>query len=196
METPQTPNPSDPAGDPADPGDLCWRVIRARPKGEHLAAQHLRAAGFQAFSPRLRHQKKTTRGPVWFTEAMFPGYLFCRFSIRDSLRHVISTAFVSSALTFTHNAGAVPDTLIADLQAEFDEKETLTVHTEIQPGETVDIIDGPMRGLTATVTQVLPGRDRVRILLEFIGGLQQIEVPLLSLLTGKDPRHQALPRPA
>lgn len=179
-----------------EPADLRWRVVRARPKGEHLAAQHLRAAGYEAFSPRVRHQKKTTRGRIWFTEAMFPGYLFCRYSVRENLRHVISTPFVSSALTFMHDAGAVADELITDLRAEFDEKETLTVHTEIQPGENVDIVDGPMRGLTATVAKVLPGRDRVRILLEFIGGLQEIEVPLLSLLTGRDPRHAALPRPA
>ncbi len=177
-----------------EPPDLAWRCLRARPKGEHLAAHHLRVAGFEAFSPRLRHQKKTVRGRVWFTEAMFPGYLFCRYSVRESLRHVTSTAFVSSALTFMHDAGAVPDRLIADLRAEFDEKETLTVETEIRPGETVDIVEGPMKGHSATVSKLLPGRDRVRILLEFIGGLQEIEVPLISLLTGRDPRSEALPR--
>ncbi len=189
----------EPQNDPTTsttPDDLRWRVIRSRPKGEHLAAQHLRAAGFEAFSPRVRHQKKTTRGRIWFTEAMFPGYLFCRYSVRESLRHVISTPFVSSALSFMHDAGAVADALIADLRAEFDEKETLTVATTIQPGESVDIVEGPMRGLSATVTRIIPGRDRVRILLEFIGGLQEIEVPLISLLTGRDPRHEALPRPA
>ena len=68
------------------PDDLRWRCLRARPKGEHLAAQHLRAAGFEAFSPRIRHQKKTTRGRIWFVEAMFPGYLFCRYSVKESLR--------------------------------------------------------------------------------------------------------------
>ena len=107
------------------PDDLRWRCLRARPKGEHLAAQHLRAAGFEAFSPRIRHQKKTTRGRIWFVEAMFPGYLFCRYSVQESLRHVLSTAFVSSAMTFMHDAAAVPDELIDSLRAEFDEKEII-----------------------------------------------------------------------
>lgn len=187
---------STPFMDPPSPEDLRWRVVRARPKGEHLAAQHLRAAGFPAFCPRVRHQKKTQRGPVWFVEAMFPGYLFCQYSLRESLRHVVSTAFVSSALTFMHDAGAVPDALIRDLQKEFDQNETLTVCSSLEAGETVEVVDGPMRGQAATVSRLLPGRDRVRILLEFLGGLQEVEVPLISLLTGKDPRHQALPRPA
>ena len=95
-----------------------------------------------------------------------------------------------------HDAGAVADSIIANLRAEFDEKETITVQTTLQPGETVDIVDGPMRGMTATISRILPGRDRVRILLEFIGGLQEIEVPLISLLTERDPRHEALPRTA
>ena len=191
----ETPPPLDPIVE-AVPDDLRWRVIRARPKGEHLAAKHLRVAGYEAFSPRLRHQKKTTRGRIWFTEAMFPGYLFCRYSVRESLRHVVATPFVSSALTFMYDAGAVADNVIASLRAEFDEKETITVQTTLQPGETVDIVDGPMRGMTATVSRILPGRDRVRILLEFIGGLQEIEVPLISLLTERDPRREALPRTA
>ena len=180
--------------EPPEPADLRWRVIRAKPKSEHLAAHHLRAAGFEAFCPRLRHQKKTTRGPVWYVEAMFPCYLFCRYSIRESLRHVVATAFVSSALTFMHDAGSVSDEVIASLRAAFDEKEIVTVETEISEGEAVDIVDGPMRGLTATVTRVLPGRDRVRVLLEFIGGLQEVEISLFSLLTGRDPRRAALPR--
>ncbi|MES2706177.1 MAG: transcription termination/antitermination NusG family protein [Verrucomicrobiota bacterium] len=173
------------------PEDLKWRVLRAKPKGEHLAAQHLRREGFEAFCPRLRHQKKTTRGRVWFVEAMFPGYIFCRFSVRESLRHVVSTAFVSQALTFMHDAGSVSDALIEDLRKEFDEKETITVRTTVEPGDTVDVVDGPMRGSQAVVTEVIPGKERVRILLEFIGGLQEIEVPLISLITGRNPRQEA-----
>ncbi len=127
---------------------------------------------------------------------MFPGYIFCRFSVRESLRHVISTAYVSQALTFMHDAGSVSDAVIEDLKREFDEKETITVETTVQAGDAVDIVEGPMRGTQAVVTQVLPGKERVRILLEFIGGLQEIEVPLLSLITGRDPRQEALHRPA
>lgn len=179
---------------PSDPDDCRWRVLRAKPKGEHLAAMHLRREGFEAFCPRLRHQKKTARGCVWFVEAMFPGYIFCRFSIRESLRHVISTAFVSQALTFMHDAGSVPDSVMEDLRGEFDDKETITIVSAVQPGDSVDIVDGPLAGSQAVVTHVLPGKERVRILLEFIGGLQEMEVPLLSLITGRDPRRQALRR--
>jgi hypothetical protein len=41
-----------------------------------------------------------------------------------------------------------------------------------------------MRGL---VCEVLPGRERVRVLLEFLGQLQPVEVDLFSLLMPRRP---------
>src|SRR5262249_36979042 len=45
----------------------------------------------QSLSPRgLRFRKLTQRGPMWFAEAMFPGYLFARFSYPTQRRAVES----------------------------------------------------------------------------------------------------------
>ena len=61
-----------------DPVRFC---LRAEPKREHLAAVSLRRLfGIACLSPRLRFRKLTQRGAIWFVEAMFPGYLFARFS--------------------------------------------------------------------------------------------------------------------
>jgi transcriptional antiterminator RfaH len=178
---------------PTDPDSVeKWRVIRGKPKSEHLAAQHLRAAGFEAFCPRLRHQKKTVRGKVWYVEALFPGYLFARFS-RLQMRHVASTAFVSQVLTFMEDCAAVPDGVVAELRTSVDEKETITVETAIQAGEQVEIVEGPMRGQSVTVTRVIPGAQRVRVLMEFLGSPHEVEVSILDLLSIRDPRAEALP---
>lgn len=182
--------------DTVPPDDFKWRCLRAKPKSEHLAARHLRKAGYEAFCPRIRHQRKTVRGLVWFVEALFPGYLFCRFSVRENLRHVSSTAFVSQVMTFMHDAGAIPDSVLESLRAEFSEDgdETLTIHTRLVEGDSVEIVSGPLRGASATVSRILPGAERVRVLLEFIGGLREIEVPLLDLLGFRDARVAAAGR--
>jgi len=39
----------------------------------------------------LRFRKLTQRGPVWFVEAMFPGYLFARFNYPTQRRAVESS---------------------------------------------------------------------------------------------------------
>src|SRR5258707_3918560 len=57
-----------------------WFCLKTQPKREHLAAIMLRRQfSVECFSPRLRFRRMTRRGPVWFVEAMFPGYLFARF---------------------------------------------------------------------------------------------------------------------
>ncbi len=172
-----------------------WRCLRGKPKSEHLAAQHLRLAGFEAFCPRIRHQRRTVRGKVWFVEALFPGYLFARFS-RLQIRHVAATPFVSQVMSFMEDCAAVPDSVVADLRTAVDAKETITVETAIQAGDTVDIVTGPMRGQAVTVTRVLPGAQRVRVLLEILGAPHEVEVSILSLLSGRDPRVAALPAEA
>ena len=54
---------------------LAWFCLRAQPKHEHIAAQHLKKLpGVEVFCPRVRFQRATRRGKVWFTEAMFPNY--------------------------------------------------------------------------------------------------------------------------
>lgn len=169
-----------------------WRCIRGKPKSEHRAAQHLRGAGFEAFCPRIRHQRSTVRGKVWFVEALFPGYLFARFAPLQ-VRHVAATPFVSQVMHFMEDFGAVPDAVVTELRTAMDVKETITVETAIQPGDTVEIVAGPMRGSAVTVTAVLPGAQRVRVLLEFLGSPKEVEVSILTLLSGRDPRVAAFP---
>lgn len=167
--------------------DLRWRCIRGKPKGEHLAAQHLAAAGYEAFCPRLRHQKKTVRGKVWYVEALFPGYLFARFR-PEAVRHVQATPFVSQVLTFMEDFGAVPDAVIRDLRGAVDEKDSITVPLTIEAGEVVEVVEGPLRGQEAKVTRVLPGAQRVRVLLEFLGNQHEVELSILSVLNERNPR--------
>jgi transcription antitermination factor NusG len=49
-------------------------------------------------------------------------------------------------------------------------------------GDPVQMTDGPLMGMTATVTKILPGAERIQILIDFLGSPRQMEVSLNSLL--------------
>ena len=67
----------------AEAGRPFWFCLKAAPKREHLAATALRRElQVPVVAPRIRFRKLTSRGPVWFVEAMFPGYLFAEFIYR------------------------------------------------------------------------------------------------------------------
>jgi transcriptional antiterminator RfaH len=174
-------------------GEIVWRCVRAKPKCEHLAARQLRALGeVEAFCPRLRHRKPTARGPVWFVEPLFPGYLFvrCDWSVRQ--RSVLATGGVTGQVHFGQHVPAVPDPVVAELRQSFADEEVMTVNVAPGPGDKVEIGEGPFRGTTGLVTRLLPARARVAVLLQFLGGTREVQVPLLSVLGLRDVRAAAL----
>ena len=176
--------------------EYLWRCIHAKPKCEHIAAKHIGLIGhegIEVFCPRVRYCKNTKRGKVWFVEAMFPGYLFAKFDLPRSLRAVNGAHGVTRVVQFSGDFSVIPDGVIDGLRSHFDETELVTIHQTLIEGDEVNIAEGPLRGATAVVTQLLPGKDRVRVLLEFLGNRREIEVPMMTLLSAKNARAEALP---
>lgn len=151
-------------------GKRHWFCIKSQPKHEHIAAAHLgRMEGVEVFCPRLRFQRKTVRGVKWFHEAMFPGYLFARFEFGRKLRDVRYACGVSSVLQFGGRYSTLDEQIINNLRCRTDEGQIAVMNDAIKPGDSVEIVEGALQGLEAVVTEVLPGSDRVRILLNFLG---------------------------
>ncbi len=167
--------------------DPLWRCFISKPKSEHLAARLLADEGWETYCPRVRHQRKTARGPVWFVEALFPNYVFAKFALKDS-RMIRSARYVRGLLDFTPDCGLVPAQAILDLRSRFPDEQPYTVEIIPAPGDPVELADGAFRGVEATVTKLLPGLQRVQILLDFLGSVRHMEVPLSALIGFHDPR--------
>jgi transcriptional antiterminator RfaH len=158
--------------------DPMWFCLRAEPKREHLAATALRRRfAIECLSPRLRFRKLTRRGPIWFVEAMFPGYVFAKFAYSSLYRAVESSHGVRGILRFGKRLAVVPENTVMALQAKSGADEIVTVDSSLKIGQPVQFIEGPFEGLEVVITQVLPARERIRVLLEFLGRSMEMEVP-------------------
>ncbi|GAA5483627.1 transcription termination/antitermination protein NusG [Haloferula sargassicola] len=172
-----------------------WYCVRTAPKREHLAAGHLRELeGVEVFCPRLRYKKATRRGRVWWVEAMFPGYILARFDIVEMRRMVEYSQGVTGLVKFGTEVPEVPESFVELLRREVHHREeedapedTVTLVPQIDDGDEVELANGPLSGFEGRVVQVLPGRDRVKVLLEFLGHEQVVDVDLFSLLLPKRP---------
>lgn len=162
-------------------GMLPWLCIKTQTKREHIAAAQLkRLEGVEVFCPRIRFRRTTKRGRVWFEEALFPGYLFARFDTKLMQRAVAGTVGVYGLVKFAGECAVVPDFMIEALREEADG--TVVIKgPEFQVGDEALVADGAMRGLRALVTQVLPGGERVRILMEMMGTAVEAEMPVDAL---------------
>ena len=154
-----------------------WFCLKTQPKHEHLAATTLRRQlQMTCFSPRLRFRKATRRGAVWFVEAMFPGYLFAEFVYSRQHRQVEYAPGIQGVVRFGDQIATLDLNTITSLRQKTGEQEILTFDPEIQVGQSVRITEGPLQGLEALVTHLLPAKERIRVLLEFLGRSLETEV--------------------
>ena len=180
----ENPAPAPPAG-----GGALWFCLKSQPKHEHIAAAHLRQnSAVEVFLPRVRFKRATRQGTVWVTEALFPGYLFARFDWQSSLRLVQHSRGVRGVVHFGERWPAIPEAVIRELQQAIGADELRTIPENFTPGDEVEITEGAMRGLRAVVTRVMPGRERIAVLMEFLGRQTMIELPRHFLVKEGDER--------
>jgi transcriptional antiterminator RfaH len=161
-----------------------WFCLKTQPKREHLAATALRRQfGVECFSPRLRFRRMTQRGPVWFVEAMFPGYLFAKFVYSTQHRAVENSHGIRGIVHFGDRLATLPENIVAALQSKVGTEEIVTLDCSIKVGQSVEIVEGPFRGLEALVTHLLPARERIRVLLEFLGRPVEMEISTTQVLS-------------
>jgi len=167
--------------------------LRSQPKHEHIAARHLRQlAGLEVFLPRIRFRRKTRQGLAWVTEALFPNYLFARFNWTAALRLVHHTPGVGGVVHFGTRWPIIADDVIEELRRLFGGDQLHVISAEPNVGEPVQIVGGVFHDLRAVVTCVMPARERVTVLLEFLGRQTAVELPLSNVIREGNERGQVL----
>jgi transcriptional antiterminator RfaH len=100
---------------------------------------------------------------------MFPGYLFARFNYRTVRWQVRERPGVSGFVQFGERFALLPDALISEMRTHTGTNEILEIGCALEPGQEVEITRGPFQGLTTLVTRIVTARERVEILVEWMG---------------------------
>lgn len=169
-----------------------WYCVKSQPRQEHVAAANLgRLDDIDVFCPRIRF-KKCTRGgrAAIVTEALFPGYIFANFRLDLEHRKVRYAHGVQGIVHFGKKYASVPNEIIADLRCQIGEESVAEISSALSEGDSVKIIHGAFRGLSAVITQVRPASERVRVLLEFLG--RKVEAELSSEFVLSEVQHHPL----
>ena len=167
------------------PEESSWYAVKTQTKREHIAAAAIRTrTGIQVFCPRISYAKKTRRGRVHFREALFPGYLFAFCELRENYRHLLAIEGVVQIVHFGSRIAPVPSPFIEELKEEFLNGD---LHEEPDPGLAVGsevvVLDGPFVDLRAVVSGLIPARQRVELLLEFLGRQLHVEIQEASVMS-------------
>ena len=158
-----------------------WFCARTQPRHEHIAAAGVsRNLKLEVFHPRLRLERATRRGVVRIIEPLFPCYLFLRCASEqlDQVRYVNG---ITTVVQFGQRPATIADFVIDELKTCFPAQEPMTVQDPLYPGAEVTVAEGAFFGFRGIVVQVLPARERVQILLDFLGRTTLTEVDRKSL---------------
>jgi len=165
-----------------------WFCVRTQTKREHIAAKHLREIeGIEVFCPRIKYRKATRRGKIWWLEPLFPGYLLAKFDLSEMERAVTFCQGVRGLVRFGSEIPPVPENFVTSLieqvsaQAE-GENELITISPNIAIGDEVEVAHGPFQGMKGTIQSIAPAVERVKVLLEFLGQVQPVNLDLFSIL--------------
>ncbi len=187
---------------------LAWYCARTQPKHEHIAAAGLsKRLGLEVFHPRIRLERATRRGVVRVVEPLFPCYLFVRCQLEEHADAVRYVTGMSSLVRFGDRVPPVADDVVEELRQCFDSEEPLAVEDRLCPGLEVTVARGAFLGSRGVVVRVLPAKERVQILLDFLGRTTLVEVnrgwlsvedrtmaSLMPALAAEPSRREAIPQ--
>ena len=164
-------------------GELAWYCVRTQHKHEHIAARNLRnRLGLDVFQPRLKIERATRRGVVHLVEPLFPSYVFVRCSLADQGDSIRHTFGVTNLVHFGALVPTIQENVIEELKRCFDSEQSLEAQDLIRVGSEVLIAEGSLLGTRGLVVRMLPAKQRVQILLEFLGRTTVTEVDRSSLI--------------
>ncbi|MDD4933941.1 MAG: transcription termination/antitermination NusG family protein [Methylacidiphilaceae bacterium] len=177
------------------PGERLWFCVQAQPKRERIAHQSLLPfEDVETLLPLIRYSRLRNGRQCWITEPLFPGYLFACFEPLLRLNAVRYAQGVARIVHFGGRYPLIPCCATDHLRQLLGPDQLVTLPSSLEPGMEVKIGTGPFRGLDAVVREFLPGKERVRILLDWLG--RQIETEVSSsdvvLPDSRAPRKAAL----
>lgn len=158
-------------------GGPAWYVLHSKPRKENQLNTFLQSNGIETFYPTLSVKLVNPRASK--VRPYFPRYMF----IHADLDVVgISLLKWSPGLDRLVEFGGQPATVQAPVIAKL--KHTLATieaaggirSLDLQPGDRVRIMEGPLAGYEAIFDTYLSGNERVKVLLEMLG--RQVTISL------------------
>ena len=155
---------------------LKWYVASTRSRSEYLARDQMEAAGLDVLLPCAWTPKPR---PGHDDAPMFPGYLFVHCDLAErgwsQLRRVPQ---ILGLVGFGGVLASVPDEVIDELVQRIDAVNGRGgLWLRFKPGDRVRVTLGPLESLAQVVEDAKSPAGRVRVLLDFLGGLTEARVP-------------------
>lgn len=163
---------------------ITWCVAYTKPLKELVAKQHLLEQGYEVYLPQFKKIRRHARKVEEVLAPLFPSYLFIGMDLQFAhWRSINGTRGVSHLLMSDDlHPAKVPTYIIEELKFQEISEGVVSVESLaiFSKGEKVRILDGIFKDQEATFN-ALDGKNRVQLLLSFLGREMKITLPYYAL---------------
>jgi len=119
----------------------------------------------------VKGQRRTT------TRKFFPGYMFVQMVLDDRTFHLVKNTPKITGFLGGTKPTAVPEHEITGVHASMTEGKTKTkARVVFEAGDTVRVVEGPFANFSATVEEVKPDKQKVKVLVSIFGRATPVEL--------------------
>lgn len=125
-----------------------WFAIRTRSNREWTTAGSLTGQGYETFLPL--YQPPGVRGGKRLEKPLFPGYLFCRFDVKQRLP-ILQNSGVVHIVSIGNAPAPLQDEEVESLKIAAQAPASLNRYPEFIVGDMVTVTTGPLKGARGTI---------------------------------------------
>ena len=154
-----------------------WLIASYKSNEVKRVERNLSNQKFDFYLPKITI-KKISANPI--VEVIFPGYIFVNTSLENysALKY---TKGIKNIVKFGDNISCLSSEEIEAMQMAEETSKINPVALQIQVGQDVMIAKGSLKGIIAKVCS-LPSKERVGVLLSFLGSLRRVTIPEKDLI--------------
>ena len=149
-----------------------WYALYTKPRHEKKVDTLLTEKEIESYLPIIKRRQQWKDRKKTVEMPLFSSYLFANFEYKYRF-DVLQTDGVVKIVNFNGVPAVVPDWQIQSLRQMLEFPETLQLESYLKPGELVEVIEGPMRGMRGTVSL---RKNAHRLVLTIDGIMQSVSV--------------------
>lgn len=153
-----------------------WYALYTRPRYEKKVETLLIEKGIETYLPLVKTLRVWSDRKKWVNMPLFSSYIFVHIYLEKKQFDVLNTPGAVKFVTFEGKAASIPEKQIDDIKWVLStDVESEPIDQRIDPGEKVEIIKGPLKGLMAEMVQY-NNKSKILIRMEQLGKSIEIKV--------------------
>jgi transcriptional antiterminator RfaH len=165
-----------------------WYLVRTKQYKEALVRSTLSHRIADSFLPLLRTRRRQGGRLAHTITPLFPCYLFALFDVATQYHFISRTPGVVGVLCAGDEPSVVDDNVIEEIKQRGRNGIVELSPETFSAGESVNLVAGPLRGISAVFERYLSGAERAALLVDLIGGANVRVIVSSELLTRVDRR--------